>query len=138
MTTENKVINGGKNPLIQEGWTGGSLYSCANAYDLNGTVTGWDLPTGARVTFTMDACGRITSDTAGSSYSWNSDGRLTGRSGVLGTLAWNYHYAGHVTSTTLNDGILITGFFRVRGHLLASHPASTMPKRHLTEFCYRG
>jgi hypothetical protein len=39
MTTENKVINGGKNRLIQEGWTGGSPYSCQYVYDLNGSVT---------------------------------------------------------------------------------------------------
>jgi YD repeat-containing protein len=50
----------------------------------------------------------MTSDTSGTSYSWNSDGRLTGRSGVLGTLAWNYDYAGRVTSMTLNDGTTLT------------------------------
>ena len=104
--TQNVYDN--KNRLTQEVRTGDDAYSCQYVYDLNGSVTARDLPAGGRVTFTVDSCGRITSDTSGTSYSWNSDGRLTGRSGVLWTLAWDYDYAGRVTSMTLNDGALIT------------------------------
>ena len=92
-----------KNRLLQETRTGTSAYDCGYAYDLNGSMIARDLPGGGRVTFTLDNAAKITGDSLANNYVYDPDGRLTSRQGVLGTLAWDYDYAGRVV-TMLLDG----------------------------------
>ena len=54
--------------------------------------------------FDADIMQKITGDSTGTTYDWDTDGRLLARTGGLGTVTFSYDYADRVSGTTVGSG----------------------------------